>query len=74
MRDGLDPLGPQSLVQLWVDANILRSHGLVGKLVDAFDCPRSALLERTAVHAFVEMYGVFPRNDVLQGRAAFWSR
>ena len=66
MRYVLNPLGPQRLVQLRVKSHILRAHGLLGELHDGLDSPRRALLERAAVHAFVQVDGVFAGDDVFE--------
>ena len=71
MWDSFDALRPERLIELWVDPDIGRAHGLPCKLDDGLDRPGSALLERPAVHAFVQMDGVFACDDVLQRRAGF---
>ena len=64
MRHALNPTLPELHVQLRVDPNVMRAHRLLRKLHDALDGPRSALLERTAVHTLVQVDRVFARYDV----------
>ena len=66
MGDALDSLRPYGLVQLGVEADIQSAHRLARELQDGFDRPRSALFERAAVHAFVQVDGVFAGDDVLE--------
>ena len=69
MWDILNALGPQRLVQLRVQADIVRAHGLLGKLDDALYCPRCAFLEAAAVDEFMEVDGVLAGDDVCEGGA-----
>lgn len=47
MRHVAHTLGPDGLVQLSIDADILSLHQLGGKLLDFLDSARGALLELT---------------------------
>jgi len=47
--DTLDSGLPDLLVQLWVDADVLGTHFLVGEGLDFFDGLRGALLEGDTV-------------------------
>ena len=65
----LDALCPESLVELGVEADVGGTHGLLGELDYGLDGMGGPLLERTAVHALVQVDGVLPGDDVLGGRA-----
>jgi len=69
MRHALNTLSPDSLVKLGVDADIGGAHSLLGELDDGLDGPWGALFEGSAVHELVEVDGVFPGDDVLEGGA-----
>lgn len=69
MGHALDTLGPDRLVELRVKADIGSAHGLLGELDYGLDGMRGPLLERTAVHALVQVDGVLPGDDVLESRA-----
>lgn len=69
MRDALDSLVPHLLVELRVEPNLFCPHVLLSERDDGLDCPWCSLLERPAVHVFVEMDGVFTGHDVLQRRS-----
>ena len=69
MGHALDALGPDRLVELGVEADVGGAHGLLGELDYGLDGMGGPLLERTAVHALVQVDGVFAGDDVLEGRA-----
>ena len=69
MRHILNPLGPQRLIQLGVQSDVVGAHGLLRELDDALDGPGRALLEGAAVDALVQVDGVFARYDVFEGGA-----
>lgn len=70
VRNRLDSLGPNSLVELGVETNVGRAHSFLSKVDNGFDGPRSTLFEGTAMHAFMEVDSVFAGDDVLQRRAS----
>ena len=78
MGDVLDATCPERLVELGVDADVGGAHGLLGEVDDGLDGPGRTLLEGAAVHALVEVDGVFAGDDVLEGRACLaglrWKR
>lgn len=65
----LDTLGPDRLVELGVEANVLGAHGLLSELDHRLDGMGGPLLEGATVHALVQVDGVFTGDDVLEGRA-----
>ena len=65
----LDTLRPDSLVKLGVDSHIRSAHRLLCEVNDRLDSPWGTLFEGSAVHALVEVDGVLPGDDVLEGRA-----
>ena len=67
--DGLDALGPESLVELRVKANVGGAHRLLSELDDRLDGPGGTLLEGAAVDTLVEVDGVFAGHDILEGGA-----
>jgi len=67
MGDTLDSLRPHRLVQLGVKTDIRSAHRLAREFQNGLDGPRSAFFERAAVHEFVQVDGVFARDDVLEG-------
>ena len=69
MGNALDTLCPDRLVKLRVEPDVGGAHGLLGELDDGLDCVGSPLLERTAVHALVQVDGVFTGHDILECRA-----
>ena len=69
VRNGLDALRPERLVELGVEADVRGAHRLLGEVDDGLDGPRSALLEGAAVDALVKVDGVFARYDVFEGGA-----
>ena len=69
MGNALDTLRPDSLVELGVETNVLGAHCLLCELDYGLDGMGGPLLERTAVHALVQVDGVLPGDDVLEGRA-----
>ena len=69
MRNGLDALRPECLVELGVEADVRGAHRLLGELDDGLDGPGSTLLEGAAVDALVQVDGVFAGHDILEGRA-----
>lgn len=69
MGYALDALRPESLVELGVDADVLRAHRLLRKLDYGLDGMGGPFLERPAVHPLVQMDGVFTGDDVLESRA-----
>lgn len=56
--DGADTLGPDSLVQARVNADVLSAHGLDSKGLDGLDGAGGTLLEGLAVDALVQVDGV----------------
>ena len=66
----LDAAGPERLVELGVDTDVLGAHRLLGKVDDGLDGVGGTLLEGAAVHALVEVDGVLPGNDILEGRTS----
>jgi hypothetical protein len=64
--NALDSPRPKGLVELWVDPYISSAHLPLGKGDDGFHCGGSTLLERTAVHKFVKVYGIFACHHVLK--------
>ena len=67
MGDTLDSLRPHCLVQLGVKTDIRGAHRLAREFQNGLDGPRSAFFERAAVDEFVQVDGVFARDDVLEG-------
>ena len=66
VRNGLDTLRPQSLVQFWVQSDIGSLHLRLSELDDGLDGPRSPLLEGSPVDVFVEVDGVLAGHDILE--------
>ena len=66
MGDGLDALGPKSLVELGVEADIGGAHRLLRKVDDGLDGVGGALLEGAAVDTLVEVDGVLAGHDILE--------
>lgn len=66
VRNTLDSLRPQSLVELRVEADVGGAHRLLCEVDDRLDSPRCALLERAAVHPLVEVDGVLASHDILE--------
>ena len=64
----LDALSPQCLVELRVDADVLGAHRLLRKVDDRLDSVRRPLLERTTMHALVQVHSIFARYNILQRR------
>ena len=62
----LNTLRPESLVELRVEADVLGAHRLLRKIYNGLDGPRSALLERAAVHPFVEVDRVLASHDIVE--------
>jgi hypothetical protein len=69
VRNGLDTLRPDGLVEFRIESDVARAHRLAREFDDGLDSPGSTLFERAAVHTLVEVDGVFPGDDVLEGRA-----
>ena len=69
MRNGLDALRPECLVELGVEADVRGAHRLLGEVNDGLDGPGSTLLEGTAVDALMEMDGILASHNILEGRA-----
>ena len=67
--DGLDALGPESLVELRVKADVGGAHRLLSELDDGLDGPGRTLLEGAAVDTLVKVDGVFAGHDILEGGA-----
>ena len=65
----LDTLGPDRLVELGVEADVLGAHRLLGELNDRLHGMGGTLLEGAAVHALVQVDGVLAGDDVLEGGA-----
>ena len=72
--DGLDTLGPESLVELRVQADVGGAHRLLSELDDRLDGPGSTLLEGAAVDMFVQVDRVLPCHDILERRARLAAR
>ena len=70
VRHRLDSLCPQGLVQLWVDPDVCRGHGLLSKCNDRLDGGGCTLLEGTTVDTLVEVDGVLSGDDVLERGAS----
>ena len=62
----LNTLRPESLVELGVEADVLGAHRLLRKVYNGLDGPRCALLERAAVHPFVEVDRVLASHDIVE--------
>ena len=62
----LNTLRPESLVELGVEADVLGAHRLLRKIYNGLDGPRCALLERAAVHPFVEVDRVLASHDIVE--------
>ena len=69
VRNGLDALRPQRLVELGVKPNVRGAHRLLREVDDRLDGPGSPLLEGAAVDTLVEVDGVFAGHDILEGGA-----
>lgn len=69
MRDVLDALAPQLLVELRVQPHVLGTHRLLRKVHNGLDRPRRTLLEGAAVYALVHVNGVLAGDDVGEGGA-----
>jgi hypothetical protein len=65
----LDAQCPDSLVELGVEADVLRAHRLLSEVNYRLDSMGGPLLEGAAVHTFVQVNGVFAGDNVLKGRA-----
>jgi len=70
VRDTLDTLLPDLLVQLGVDADIRRLHSLLGEGLDLLDSLGSPLLEGDAVQSLVHVDGVLAGDDLVDGGLA----
>ena len=68
MGNALDAAGPELLVELGVEADVVGAHRLLGELDYRLDGMGGPLLERTAVHALVQVDCVFTGDNVLEGR------
>ena len=66
MGYALDTTSPDSLVELGVEADVLGAHRLLREIYNGLDGPRCALLERAAVHPFVEVDRVLASHDVVE--------
>ena len=64
-----DAGGPNVLVELGLDADVLGPHGLGGELLDGLDGAGGALLEGRLVHQLGEVDGVVPGDEVRLGLA-----
>lgn len=65
-----DSLRPDELVEAGLNADVVRSHLLLGELLDLLDGSRGSLLEADAVKAFVQVDGVLAGDHLAQGRLA----
>lgn len=68
-RNALDPAFPDFLIELRVKADVFGAHGFGSESFNFLDCFRSAFLEGYAVNTFVEMNGVFSRDNVRESRS-----
>lgn len=68
----LDTLGPDSLVKLRVDTDVLGAHLLQDEGLNGLDGGGGALLERLAMDVFVEVDGALTADN-LRGDAALGS-
>ena len=73
MRNGFDTLCPDSLVEFWIESDVVRAHCLACKVDDGFDGPRSTAFERTAMYELVKVDSVFSCDDVLESGACLAS-
>ena len=64
--DGLDAALPESLVELGIETDVLSAHRLLREIYNGLDGPRCALLERAAVHPFVEVDRVLASHDIVE--------
>ena len=64
-----DAGGPNVLVELGVNTDVLGSHGFFGEFLDGLDCAGSALLECRLMNHFGKMDGVIPGDEVGLGLA-----
>lgn len=64
-----DSTAPNELVKLGIDAYILGSHGLGGKLLDLLDGTWGLLLEGYLVHILVEVDGVVTGDEIGLGHS-----
>eukprot|EP00554_Chaetoceros_debilis_P003279 CAMPEP_0194097648 /NCGR_PEP_ID=MMETSP0149-20130528/57970_1 /TAXON_ID=122233 /ORGANISM="Chaetoceros debilis, Strain MM31A-1" /LENGTH=129 /DNA_ID=CAMNT_0038783677 /DNA_START=132 /DNA_END=521 /DNA_ORIENTATION=+ len=62
--DGADSAAPDELVKLSINAYILGSHGLGGKLLDLLDGTWGLLLEGYLVYILVEVNGVVTGDEI----------
>ena len=69
MGHALDTLCPDRLVELGVKTHVAGAHSLLRELDYGLDSMGGPLLERTSVHALVQVNCVLPGDDVLEGRA-----
>lgn len=70
VRNGLDPLCPNSLVKLGVETNVGCAHSVLSEGNNGFHGPRGTFFEGAAMHAFVEMDCVLAGDYVLEGRTS----
>jgi hypothetical protein len=73
MRNGLDTLRPDGLIEFRIESHIVCAHRFACEFDHGFDSPRSTFFERTAVNTLVEVDGVFSGDDILEGRAGLAS-
>jgi len=66
VRNGLDALSPECLVEFGVKSNVLCSHFLLCECDDGFYSPWSTFLEGTTMNALVKMDGVLAGDNILQ--------
>ena len=64
MRDRLDALLPERLVEFGIETDVLGAHRLLGELDDRLDGPGCPLLEGAAMYTFVHMDCVFARHNI----------
>jgi len=72
--DALDTLGPKVLIQAGVDADILRSHLLLGEIADRLDSSGSAPLGADSKDALVHVDGVLASDDLIDRTLALLLR
>lgn len=62
-----DTSGPDGLVKTGRDTDVVNAHRLLSELDDLLNGLRGLLLEGEVVHSLVEVDGVLPGDDVVEG-------
>ena len=73
MRNSFDALCPKSLVKFRVESHVICAHCFACKFDDGFDSPGNTSFKRSTMNALMEVDGIFPGYDILEGRARFGS-